>query len=61
MQIYPWTFDEFGVEYFLPSVEALDIGAVKEKTGDPFPVASPVLIHQLLQLLVLFLSPPAFL
>lgn len=42
-------------------MEALYIGAFIEKTGDSFPIPSPVLVHQLLQLFVFLLSPPALL
>jgi hypothetical protein len=61
METYPWSLDEFGVEHLLPSVETLHVSSVIEEGGDSFPVASAVLVNQLLEFLILLLGPPAFL
>lgn len=58
---YPWAFNEFGVQNLLPSVEALDVSSLLEKSGNAFPISGSVLIYELLQFLVFFLGPPSLL
>lgn len=57
---YPGTFDEFRVEDFLPSVEALDVGSLFEKSSNSFPISGSILVNKLFKFLVFFLGPPAF-
>lgn len=57
---YPGAFDEFGVEDFLPSVEALDVGSLLKKSSNSFPISGSILINELFEFLVFFLGPPAF-
>ncbi len=45
----------------MPSVEALHVGSLFEKSCDAFPISSSVLIYEVLKFLVLFLGPPPFL
>jgi hypothetical protein len=41
----PWSFDHGGVQNFLPSVEALDISALVQEGGNPFPVPGSKLLN----------------
>lgn len=56
----PRPFDHRGIQYFLPPVQALDIGSLIKERGNSFPVPSPVFLHQLSQLIVLLSVPISF-
>lgn len=58
---YPWTFNKFRVQYFLPSMQALHISTIMKITGNSFPIFRSELINQLFELIILLLCPPSFL
>jgi hypothetical protein len=43
--IEPGSFDHFRVQNFLPPMEALDIGAIIEVLGYPFPVLAAISVY----------------
>ena len=58
--VSPWTFDEVGVQHFLPSVEALDVCATLETLGDLLPALAAVCHDSFGKLLVLLFGPMTF-
>lgn len=56
----PRAFHQIWVEYFLPSMEALDVCPIVEITGNFLPVSGAMLFDHLLQFLIFLFSPPSF-
>ena len=56
----PGPFDHGGIQYFLPPVQALDVGSLIKERGNSLPVPGPVFLNQLSQLIVLLSVPISF-
>jgi hypothetical protein len=61
MENYPWTFDEFGVEDFLPAMKALDISSFLKESSNAFPISGTMFIDKLFEFFIFFLRPPSLL